>query len=202
MASTTPSSDPGPVYFWRETDPEVGYLSQWYYCPFRDDQDEKKTYKTAEHYLMHQKALVFNDQDIAAQILKTGSPRKVKSLGRKVKNFDEKTWLKHRRDVARRGNILKFTRAITEEGFKRGTPNGNTAADSLIQPIESSLLDTLLSTGDRDLVEASPFDRIWGIGFRAADAETARDAWGENLLGKELMEVRRILRERRDKGEA
>jgi predicted NAD-dependent protein-ADP-ribosyltransferase YbiA (DUF1768 family) len=48
MASTTPSSDPGPVYFWRETDPEVGYLSQWYYCPFRDDQDEKKTYKTAE----------------------------------------------------------------------------------------------------------------------------------------------------------
>ncbi|KAH6968851.1 hypothetical protein DER45DRAFT_31219 [Fusarium avenaceum] len=201
MAST-PSSDPGPVYFWRETDPEVGYLSQWYYCPFRDDQDEKKTYKTAEHYLMHQKALVFNDQDIATQILKTDSPRKVKSLGRKVKNFDEKTWLKHRRDVARRGNILKFTRAITEEGFKRGTPNGNAAADSLLQPIESSLLDTLLSTGDRDLVEASPFDRIWGIGFRAADAETARDAWGENLLGKELMEVRRILRERRDKGEA
>ena len=41
-------SNPGPVYFWRETDPATGYLSQWYYCPFRDDEDEKKTYKTAE----------------------------------------------------------------------------------------------------------------------------------------------------------
>lgn len=42
------TSNPGPVYFWRETDPATGYLSQWYYCPFKDDQDEKKTYKTAE----------------------------------------------------------------------------------------------------------------------------------------------------------
>lgn len=152
--------------------------------------------------MMHQKALLFNDQAIAIQILKTDHPRKVKSLGRKVKTFDEETWLKYRCDIARRGNILKFTRAITEEGFKRGTPNGNVAADSLMQPIEGSLVDMLLSTGDRDLVEASPFDRIWGIGFRAAHAEMARDAWGENLLGKELMEVRRILRERRDKVKA
>ncbi|KAM0219480.1 hypothetical protein ACHAPA_004879 [Fusarium lateritium] len=197
MATTTPSSDPGPVYFWRETDPEVGYLSQWYYCPFRDDQDEEKTYKTAEHYMMHQKALLFNDQKSAVEILKAGSPRKVKSLGRKVKNFDEKTWLKHRCGIARRGNILKFTRAITEQGFKRGTPNGNAATDSLLQPIEGSLLDTLLSTGDRDLVEASPYDQIWGIGFKAADAGKSRELWGENLLGKELMEVRRILREER-----
>ncbi|KAM0253003.1 hypothetical protein ACHAP5_000868 [Fusarium lateritium] len=197
MATTTPPSDPGPVYFWRETDPEVGYLSQWYYCPFRDDQDEEKTYKTAEHYMMHQKALLFNDQDSAVQILKAGSPRKVKSLGRKVKNFDEETWLKHRCSVARRGNILKFTRAITEVGFKRGTPNGNVATDSLLQPIEGSLLDTLLSTGDRDLVEASPYDGIWGIGFKASDAKKHRGSWGQNLLGKELMEVRRILREGR-----
>ncbi|KAF5656956.1 hypothetical protein FHETE_10708 [Fusarium heterosporum] len=180
--TSSSSSDPGPVYFWRDTDPEVGYLSQWYYCPFRDDQGTK-TYKTAEHYMMHQKALLFNDPDTAIQILKTASPRKVKSLGRQVKNFDEETWLKHRCAVARRGNMLKFTRAITEEGFKKGTPSGNVAADKLIRPIEGSLKDMLLSTGDRDLVEASPFDRIWGIGFRAADAEMARDAWGENLLG-------------------
>jgi predicted NAD-dependent protein-ADP-ribosyltransferase YbiA (DUF1768 family) len=152
--------------------------------------------------MMHQKALLFNDQAIAIQILKTDHPRKVKSLGRKVKNFDEETWLKHRCDVARRGNILKFTRAITEEGFKRGSPNSDVAAGGLMQLIEGSLVDMLLSTGDKDLVEASPFDRIWGIGFRAADAEMARDAWGENLLGKELMEVRRILRERRDKVKA
>jgi hypothetical protein len=42
------SSDSGPVYFWRESNPEVGYLSQWYHCPFLDDKDEKIKYKTAE----------------------------------------------------------------------------------------------------------------------------------------------------------
>ncbi|KAM0555743.1 hypothetical protein ACHAPJ_006136 [Fusarium lateritium] len=194
MATT--STEPGPVYFWRETDPEIGYLSQWYYCPFRDDKDENKTYKTAEHYMMHQKAILFKDEAIALEILKTAHPRKVKSLGRKIKNFDEKTWNKHRCGVVRRGNLLKFTRAITEEGFQKGTPSGSAAADGKHQPIEGSLLEMLLATGDRDLVEASPFDRIWGIGFKAADAEAARGSWGENLLGKELMEVRKILRER------
>ncbi|KAF5717190.1 hypothetical protein FMUND_6009 [Fusarium mundagurra] len=191
------ASNPGPVYFWRETDPATGYLSQWYYCPFKDDQDEKKTYKTAEHYMMHQKAILFNDEATALEVLKTGHPRKVKSLGRQVKNFDEKLWLKHRRDIVRKGNILKFTRAITEEGFKRGTPGANQPS-SLHWPIDGSLADMLIDTGDRELVEASPFDPVWGIGFKAADADAARDSWGENLLGKELMEVRRILKERRD----
>jgi predicted NAD-dependent protein-ADP-ribosyltransferase YbiA (DUF1768 family) len=148
-------------------------------------------------YMMHQKAILFNDQATAVEILKTAHPRKVKSLGRKVKNFDETVWLKHRRDIARKGNILKFTRAITEEGFKKGTP-GASQADSLHQPIDGSLADMLINTGDRELVEASPFDRIWGVGFKAADAHAARESWGENLLGKELMEVRRILREKRD----
>ncbi|EWY91299.1 hypothetical protein FOYG_08451 [Fusarium oxysporum NRRL 32931] len=198
MATT---SNPGPVYFWRETDPATGYLSQWYYCPFKDDQDEKKTYKTAEHYMMYQKAILFNDEATALEILKTGHPRKVKSLGRQVKNFDETVWLKYRRDVVRKGNILKFTRAITEEGFKRGTPGAN-QVNSLHRPIEGSLAAMLISTGDRELVEASPFDRVWGVGFKAADADAARDLWGENLLGKELMEVRRILKERRGGHEA
>lgn len=42
------SGDDGPVYFWRESHPELGYLSQWYYCPFKDPEDPTKTYKTAE----------------------------------------------------------------------------------------------------------------------------------------------------------
>lgn len=140
--------------------------------------------------MMYQKAVLFEDKAIAIEILKAQSPRDVRSLGRKVKNFNEQIWNEHRRSVVQRGNILKFTSAITETGFKRGTPNG--------YELEESLLDTLLSTGDRELVEASPFDRIWGIGFRAADAEAARPAWGENLLGKELMAVRDILRKRRE----
>ncbi|KAJ4257411.1 hypothetical protein NW762_008533 [Fusarium torreyae] len=190
---TTTSTDPGPVYFWRETDPEIGYLSQWYYCPFRDDEDESKTYKTAEHVELYDAPKGPSLQ--GRSHLKTAHPRKVKSLGRKIKNFDEKTWNEHRCSVVRRGNLLKFTRAITEEGFQKGTPSGSAATDGKHQPIEGSLLGMLLATGDRDLVEASPFDRIWGIGFKAADAEAARGSWGENLLGKELMEVRRILRE-------
>ncbi|RSL59870.1 hypothetical protein CEP53_005651 [Fusarium sp. AF-6] len=200
MAESSSSSNP--LYFWRETDPIAGYLSQWYYCPFRDDGDEKKTYKTAEHYMMHHKALLFNDEKVALQILRAGHPREVKSLGRKVSNFDETTWNAHRREIVRRGNILKFTNAVSEEGFQKGTPaKGKSAVKRKYEPIEGSLREMLLSTGDREIVEASPFDRIWGIGFKAADAEAARESWGQNLLGLELMEVRRILREQGEERE-
>lgn len=53
----------------------------------------------------------------------------------------------------------------------------------------------MLATGDRELVEASPDDRIWGIGFEAVKADANRDQWGENLLGLALMNVRKRLRE-------
>ncbi|KAL2683115.1 hypothetical protein Neosp_007580 [[Neocosmospora] mangrovei] len=203
MAESSSSSS-NPLYFWRETDPVSGYLSQWYYCPFRDDGDEKKTYKTAEQssYMMHHKALLFNDEKVALQILRAGHPREVKSLGRKVSNFDEATWNAHRREIVRRGNMLKFTNAVSEEGFQKGTPaKGKSAVKRKYEPIEGSLREMLLSTGERDIIEASPFDRIWGIGFKAADAEAARESWGQNLLGLELMEVRRILREQGEERE-
>ena len=38
----------GPIYFWRETDGQWGYMSQWYHCPFQEDEGPSKTYKTAE----------------------------------------------------------------------------------------------------------------------------------------------------------
>jgi ribA/ribD-fused uncharacterized protein len=53
----------------------------------------------------------------------------------------------------------------------------------------------LLATGDRELVEASPLDRVWGIGFVERDAGRNRQAWGQNLLGKAVMDVRARLRE-------
>lgn len=53
----------------------------------------------------------------------------------------------------------------------------------------------LLATGDRELVEASSHDRIWGVGFAERDAEKNRYRWGQNLLGKALMDVRTRLRE-------
>ncbi|KAM5354395.1 hypothetical protein ACJ41O_001044 [Fusarium nematophilum] len=203
MAAEPSASSSDPVYFWRETDPETGYLSQWYQCPFRDDEeDPKKTYKTAEHYMMHHKALLFNDEKVALEILKASHPRQVKSLGRKVSNFDESTWNAHRRAIVCRANVLKFTQAVSEEGFRKGTPAlSKKAPKRKYGLIEGSLREMLLATGEREIVEASPFDRIWGIGFTAANAEAARESWGENLLGKELMEVRRMLREQKEEEE-
>jgi ribA/ribD-fused uncharacterized protein len=53
----------------------------------------------------------------------------------------------------------------------------------------------LLATGEREIVEASPQDRIWGVGFKESEAERNRYRWGENLLGRVLMDVRGRLRE-------
>ena len=58
------------------------------------------------------------------------------------------------------------------------------------------LKDLLLATGDRLLAEASPFDKIWGIGFKAEEAMNHKSQWGQNLLGQALMKVRQQLREK------
>ena len=122
--------------------------------------------------MMYRKAILFDDTDTAAKILREPEPRKQKALGRKVKNFDHKLWDEHKSNVVEEGNWWKFT----------GAKQGN--------------LETLLrETGERELVEASPFDRIWGVGFAAANAEERRQEWGENLLGKALMRVRERLKE-------
>lgn len=140
--------------------------------------------------MMHQKALLFGDEKVALEILKASHPRGVKALGRKVKNFDDKKWNENRERIVYEGNIYKFTNAITEQGFQKGT-----SAKNNLPPIDGSLKEMLLATGDREIVEASPFDAIWGIGFKAADAEAAKESWGLNLLGKELMRVRKYLKE-------
>ncbi|KAH0489639.1 hypothetical protein TgHK011_010057 [Trichoderma gracile] len=142
---------------------------------------------------MYQKALLFNDKPSATKILSKGqTPRKVKSLGRKVANFSETTWNAKREDVVRQGNYLKFTNAVKEVGFCRGSSSSSSMGEPLVG---GSLRETLLSTGERELVEASPFDAVWGIGLKAADADGNREAWGLNLLGKALMDVRERLRE-------
>ncbi|RFU81552.1 hypothetical protein TARUN_646 [Trichoderma arundinaceum] len=185
------STQSQPLYFWRETDSRTGWLSQWYYCPFQDDKNPELIYETAEHYMMYQKAILFNDHAVAAKILKPGlHPRKIKSLGRQVANFSEATWNANREAVVRRGNYLKFTNAVTEEDFCLGSSGG-------IPLVGGSLKETLLGTGERELVEASPFDAIWGVGFKAADADANRKRWGLNLLGKALMDVRATLKEER-----
>lgn len=139
--------------------------------------------------MMYQKAILFNDHATAAKILKPGlHPRKIKSLGRQVSNFSEATWNANREAVVQRGNYLKFTNAVTEEGFCLGSSGG-------IPLVGGSLKETLLATGERELVEASPFDAVWGVGYKAADADANRKNWGLNLLGKALVDVRDMLKE-------
>ncbi|WP_238598541.1 NADAR family protein [Saccharothrix sp. ALI-22-I] len=161
------------VFFWK---PEgvpgapVGAecLSQWWEGPFTVD---GRTYRTAEHFMMCGKALLFGDEDTAARVLAASTPGEARSLGQQVRGFDEGTWVANRLDVVVRGNLAKFG-------------------------AHDDAREYLLGTGDRVLVEASPLDRIWGIGL-AADDERAADpsTWlGLNLLGQALMDVRDRLR--------
>ncbi|KAL2015487.1 hypothetical protein VTK56DRAFT_5376 [Thermocarpiscus australiensis] len=198
-SADTSSSSPTPVYFWRETEPSTGYLSQWYPCAFTDDTNPGIIFKTAEHYMMYHKALLFDDTATASAILSASHPRKAKALGRRVSNFSEAVWDAHRDKIVYRGNLLKFTRPADEADgwwFQRRREEQDQEQE---QEQDGrgllSLRELLLGTGERELVEASPFDRIWGIGFRAEQAETVgRERWGMNLLGKALMEVRAALR--------
>ncbi|KAJ3562342.1 hypothetical protein NP233_g9633 [Leucocoprinus birnbaumii] len=100
MAEETPEY----VFFWK-VDEEHGYLSQWYLSPFKasvtiDAKAEVCEFLTAEHWMMVHKALLFGDSAIAREILAMPAGSKnmaaVKSLGRKVKNFDEETWTRER----------------------------------------------------------------------------------------------------------
>jgi len=143
-------------------------FSQWF--PFKFEENGI-SYKTAEHYMMAGKAKLFNDEEILEKILNAGSPNQAKSLGRKVKNFDAKIWDDHKYEIVKQGNLLKFSQ---NEKFK----------------------EFLLSTNNKILVEASPYDKIWGIGMLESDSRAENPLlWnGENLLGFALMEVRDLLK--------
>ncbi|PVH98693.1 DUF1768-domain-containing protein, partial [Periconia macrospinosa] len=159
-----------PVFFHNPLQ-ENGYLSQWYWSPFTIS---GTTYETAEKWMMHHKATHFSDTWTAAKVLSSTSPAEAKSLGRAVQNFDDASWDTVKQQVVHQGNLYKFT--ISQEA--------------------DALRGKLLATGERELVEASAGDRVWGIGFREAEAERNRRRWGGNLLGKVLMDVRRELREK------
>ena len=116
---------------------------------------------------MYHKAIVFNDEEIAEEIALEPEPSKQRDLGRRVRGFDATRWSMQREQIVEEGNWWKFTQAK-----------------------EGDLRKMLLETGDRLLVEASPTDRIWGVGYSASNAAANRGSWGENLLGKALMRVR------------
>ncbi|MFE2586446.1 NADAR family protein [Streptomyces sp. NPDC059378] len=143
-------------------------LSQWWPSPFVV---EGVAYATAEHWMMAGKARLFGDPEAERLVLAAGHPAQAKKAGRLVRGFDETVWERERFRIVVEGSVHKF-----------GSDPG--------------LRHFLLGTGDRVLVEASPVDRIWGIGL-AADDEAAADPrrWrGPNLLGFALMEARERIR--------
>ncbi len=143
-------------------------LSQWWPSPFVVD---GVGYATAEHWMMAAKARLFGDAEAERRALAAASPAQAKKEGRLVRGFDEETWQRERFGIVVEGSVHKF------------------ASDAGLRAF-------LLGTGTRVLVEASPMDRVWGIGL-AADDEAAMDPqrWrGPNLLGFALMEARERLR--------
>ncbi|MFE2427232.1 NADAR family protein [Streptomyces sp. NPDC059373] len=167
------------LFFWghqpqRDGSIGAGCLSQWWPSGFTVDGVE---YRSAEHWMMAGKARLFGDDAALARIQEARHPNAAKKLGRQVRGFDEEEWIRHRWDLVVEGNVAKFGQ-------------------------DAAMREYLLGTGARVLVEASPLDRIWGIGL-AADDERAPDPaqWrGLNLLGFALMEARmRLLRPARER---
>jgi ribA/ribD-fused uncharacterized protein len=141
-----------------------GCLSQWWPAPFTED---GVTYPTAEHWMMAGKARLFDDEQGLASVLSAASPEEAKAAGRAVRGYSEQAWAAARFDLVVAGNLAKFRQ-------------------------NSDLAAFLCASGRRVLVEASPRDRIWGIGMGASHPDATRPSrWrGTNLLGFALMNVR------------
>ena len=107
------------LFFWGHTPSVTGEvtkscLSQWYDSPFILD---GLRYLTAEHYMMAQKAKLFADDDVFAQVIACSHPNEAKKLGRMVKNFDAQTWEKYRFDIVVQGNLAKFNQHLDLKAF-------------------------------------------------------------------------------------
>ncbi len=159
------------TFFWHEYD-ENGQFSNWYPSQFTV---EGVSYKHVEQFIMAQKAKHFGDDLIYRAIMRTDDPSDCKKLGKRVTGFDSLRWDLIRYPILRAGVRAKFGQ-------------------------DPKLRALLLNTGDAILAEASPYDKVFGIGLDAATAKgVAPDQWpGENLLGKVLMEVRRELRNKEE----
>ncbi|ELA3156738.1 NADAR family protein [Listeria monocytogenes] len=157
------------IFFWGHQPAEDGKISkscfsQWWICSFKVDGVE---YNCAEQFMMAEKAKLFNDMEMREKILAAKHPKQAKDFGRLISGFQEDIWLKNRFNIVMRANQAKFSQ-------------------------NEELKKFLMQTKNRILVEASPVDKIWGIGM-ATDNQNVENPlyWkGLNLLGFALMAVR------------
>ena len=163
------------VICFHNPDEENGYLSNWYLSDFMVD---GIAFSSMEQYMMYQKAIVFDDKEIAKEIIATSDVAEIKAYGRMVSNYDDTVWNGVRQIIVYRGLLEKFRQ-------------------------NKELEYQLLETGDAVLAECAVKDRIWGIGLNMRDNDRLDlKKWkGQNLLGFTLMEVRTCLAKERMKNE-
>lgn len=141
-----------------------GIYSNFHRCKFTiDDQ----VFTSTEQYMMYMKALTFDDLNIAGEVLNNTDPKVIKALGRKIKGFNDEIWNQVKEDIVYKGLYAKFT--------------------------QNHDLYTAMKEENCDLfVEASPSDKIWGIGLSYEKAIYTREQYwpGQNLLGKLLTKVK------------
>ena len=161
------------IFFWGHTpkkSDDIGsfIFSQWYPAPFAIDGVE---YKTAEHWMMAEKAKLFGNDVLVEEIIKSEKPAVAKELGRRIQGFEPAKWDTVKFNAVVRGNVEKFKQ-------------------------NDKLKDYLLKSGDQVLVEAAPNDPVWGIGISkdTKDIENPHTWKGTNLLGFALMEARDLIR--------
>lgn len=154
------------VLFWS------GWPSQWFKVKFKAYSHVSKDepyllYCCNEQFMMAEKARLFGDRDTLKKILNSDSPSEHKNLGRQVNSFSTETWNKICKSVVVAGNLARFN-------------------------YDQRSQELLLATGNKCLVEASPKDKIWGIGLAPNDERALdRKNWqGTNWLGESLMQVR------------
>ena len=133
---------------------------------------EKPEFFCTEQAFMWTKAKLFGDEEMATNILKSDSPMECKKFGRAVIGYDDKKWSEVRYDY-----MLQVNRARFEQD----------------KGLQAKLLDKKFD--GLVFVEASPYDRVWGVGLEQDDPriDDEKNWLGTNLLGQAITQVREEL---------
>lgn len=154
------------ILFWHGDSP----FSNWYRG--LEIKYQGFVFDNSEALFMYLKCKFFNQEELALEVTENQDPAKVKKIGRKIKNYNEKSWAESRVGYMKLVQVMKFGQ-------------------------HPELNKILLATGDKQIIEASPLDNIWGVGMYSThpDVEDPEKWKGQNLLGKVLESVRKVYRD-------